>query len=734
MNKIYNFIHKYKKEIIVILILIIIIIFIYYFYNKHNYEGFFTTTTPITIPKWDLLGEPIIGTSADGKSGYQVSLSADGTIVAIGSPSNRMNYLGHVSIFKYNKNKWDLIGAPIPGISSGSESGYSVSLSGDGAIVAIGEPYGNNSLSGQVRIFQYNENKWGQLGEPIHGTSEGDYSGWSVSLSGDGTIVAIGAPYNDGIGRDSGQVRIFQLNGNIWKQLGNHILGEAKYDQSGSSVLLSSDGYTVAIGTPLNDGIAYNSGHVRIFKYNENNEIKWGQLGQSILGTSGGDKSGYSVSLSGDGYTVAIGTPLNDGIGSNSGQVRIYKYNENKWDLFGAHILGTSEGDQSGHSVSLSSDGTILAIGEPFTDHNGKENSGQVRLYKISPIDCIGSFVNKGICSTTCGPGDQVQEYNITTPAQYGGDSCSNNQVDKRTISCNLTPCPINCIGSYGEFNECSATCGPGTKTKTYKITTQAQYGGITCPISPPINEACNTRPCPINCIGSFVDKGVCSTTCGPGNQEQEYKITNPAQYGGASCSKNQDDIRTVSCNLTPCPIDCIGSFGDYDTCSEDCGGGTQTRTYTITQEEKNNGKKCPHTNGYTEDKECNPDPCPINCVGDFVPFKDCSRECDGGIYQEIYNITKEAQYGGVSCNNKQNDLKTTPCNTQPCPIYAENTTLQEALKESNNKIQNIRYNIIDRQEELDTLTNKFNLLNKNISKIKTSSNYVPDDKTLTFY
>ena len=63
-----------------------------------------------------------------------------------------------------------------------------------------------------------------------------------------------------------------------------------------------------------------------------------------------------------------------------------------------------------------------------------------------------------------------------------------------------------------------------------------------------------------------------------------------------------------------------------------------------------------------------------------------------------------------------------------------EYETLQEALKESNNKIQNIRYNIIDRQEELDTLTNKFNRLNKNISKIKTSSNYVPDDKTLTFY
>ena len=86
------------------------------------------------------------------------------------------------------------------------------------------------------------------------------------------------------------------------------------------------------------------------------------------------------------------------------------------------------------------------------------------------------------------------------------------------------------------------------------------------------------------------------------------------------------------------------------------------------------------------------------------------------------------------NCINPSNFIKAEMCNPESCTTYPENTIIKEALKESNNKIQNIRYNIIDRQEELDTLTNKFNRLNKNISKIKTSSNYVPDDKTLTFY
>ena len=41
---------------------------------------------------------------------------------------------------------------------------------------------------------------WIQLGDAIPGAAAGDQSGYSVSLSADGTIVAIGAPYNDGNG------------------------------------------------------------------------------------------------------------------------------------------------------------------------------------------------------------------------------------------------------------------------------------------------------------------------------------------------------------------------------------------------------------------------------------------------------------------------------------------------------------------------------------------------------
>ena len=51
---------------------------------------------------------------------------------------------------------------------------------------------------------------WTQRGQDINGEATNDESGTSVSLSANGTIVAIGAPFNDGNGSNSGSVRVFE--------------------------------------------------------------------------------------------------------------------------------------------------------------------------------------------------------------------------------------------------------------------------------------------------------------------------------------------------------------------------------------------------------------------------------------------------------------------------------------------------------------------------------------------
>jgi len=114
---------------------------------------------------------------------------------------------------------------------------------------------------------------------------------------------------------------------------------------SGSSVSLSSNGSIVAIGAPLHDGIGGNSGHVQIFRYENEN---WIQIGNDLDGERQNDRFGTSVSLSSDGNIVAIGAPLNFGNGANSsGEVSIYENINDEWIQIGDDIGGEGTGNQS---------------------------------------------------------------------------------------------------------------------------------------------------------------------------------------------------------------------------------------------------------------------------------------------------------------------------------------------------------------------------------------------------
>jgi hypothetical protein len=92
-------------------------------------------------------------------------------------------------------------------------------------------------------------------------------SGGSVSLSSDGSVLAIGGPGSDGTGTYAGRVRVFEWDGAAWVQRGGDIDGEAADDWSGSSVSLSSDGSILAIGAFGNDGTGTDAGHVRVYKF-----------------------------------------------------------------------------------------------------------------------------------------------------------------------------------------------------------------------------------------------------------------------------------------------------------------------------------------------------------------------------------------------------------------------------------------------------------------------------------
>ena len=243
---------------------------------------------------------------------------------------------------------------------------------------------------------------WSQRGSDIDGEAADDASGGSVSLSSDGSRVAIGAYNNDGNGSQSGHVRIFEWVAGAWIQKGLDIDGQAFKDQSGRSVSLSSDGSRVAIGAPAANYGDWIPGYVKVYEWLGG---VWTQLGQNIDGEAIGDRNGFSVSLSSDGTRISIGADKNSGnYGYRSGHVRVFDLISGIWTQLGLDIDGEAEGDQSGHAISMSSDGSRLAIGAQRNHGNGL-NSGHVRVYNLSlgnncsyPIDSIvAENANKGV-------------------------------------------------------------------------------------------------------------------------------------------------------------------------------------------------------------------------------------------------------------------------------------------------------------------------------------------------
>jgi len=334
---------------------------------------------------WTQIGDDIDGEKLGAWFGYSVSLSSDGSVIAAVTPGQ--NYQNaHVRVYENISGVWTQIGNDIDsqavGSLSGGTSNTSVSLSSDGSVIAVGTPYINN----RVRVYENLSGVWTQIGNDIDGEAAGDRSGWSVSLSADGSIVAIGAIENNNA---TGHVRVYENLSGVWTQIGSDIDGEAAGDRSGYNVSLSSDGTVVAISSQENSGNGSYSGHVRIYKNLSGN---WTQIGDDIDGENAGDRSGFSVSLSSDGTIIAIGALLNSGNGINdeSGHVRIFQNISGVWTQIGTYINGEAPGDWFGYSVSLSSDGKTVAIGAPLNGGNG-----HVRVYDISGILSTNNFVSE---------------------------------------------------------------------------------------------------------------------------------------------------------------------------------------------------------------------------------------------------------------------------------------------------------------------------------------------------
>jgi len=346
------------------------------------------------------LGQDIDGQAENsnlGGGGRSLALSSTGTVLAVAE----VGVTETVRIFQWNEvsDRWDQMGQTLNAEANDNDFGWSVSLSSSGRVLAIGAPLNNSTQNraGHVRMFEYDVTEnWTQMGADIEGNAvDSGYFGESVSLSANGGIIAIGAIGDNTNGNNAGLVRVMNWNGVSWSQMGADILGDEN-DKSGMSVSISSSGFVLAIGAPENSGVnELKRGRVRILEWNSS---QWIPRGGDIEGANAGDFLGYSVSLSSDGSSLAIGA-TQDGAtrdGCAPGYVRILNWDGMDWNQTGSTIWGVSSTEYFGHAVELSSDGTTVVLGDPYYDDTRSTNKGRVMLYaydltsQLPSLPCTG--------------------------------------------------------------------------------------------------------------------------------------------------------------------------------------------------------------------------------------------------------------------------------------------------------------------------------------------------------
>ena len=260
-----------------------------------------------------------------------------------------------------------------------------------------------------------------------------DRFGVSVALSADGNTLAVGADgeANSATGingdqadnsfRNSGAVYVFSRNGSLWEQQAYiKASNPDPFDTFGESVSLSADGNTLAVGasgesssaTGTNNGDQTDNSLTSagaVFVFSRNGSL-WEQ--QAFIKASNTDETdffGFSISLSADGNTLAVGAFLEassatgiNGVQTNNsvfgaGAVFIFVRNGSLWEQQAYIKASNTEADDFfGGSVSLSADGNTLAVGADGEASSATGINGVQTDNSVSSAGAVYVFARNG--------------------------------------------------------------------------------------------------------------------------------------------------------------------------------------------------------------------------------------------------------------------------------------------------------------------------------------------------
>lgn len=289
--------------------------------------------------------------------------------------------------------------------------GFSVSLSGDAALVgAYGEWGENGELSGAAYVFRQIGGVWTE--EQRLTASDGDFGdlfGWSVSVSGD--VALIGARADDPGGSLSGSVYVFRRSGGNWIEEQKLIASDGEgSDNFGGSVSIS--GEIALMGASGDDDLADLSGAAYVFRRIDGIWVEE----QKLTASDGSDDDQFGDHVSISDEIALIGAPFDGHIGEpngdNSGSVYVFQWNGTSWvEEQKLTASDASAHDRFGSSVSVFED--VALIGAEGRDEAGL-NRGSAYVFRL--INGIWVEEQKLL------PDDAEDQDNFGTSVSVSGD------------------------------------------------------------------------------------------------------------------------------------------------------------------------------------------------------------------------------------------------------------------------------------------------------------------------
>ncbi|MCP4050914.1 MAG: hypothetical protein GY730_09445 [bacterium] len=292
--------------------------------------------------------------------GYSVSISDNKAIVGAHYENDNGTNSGAAYIYEKINGAWVETKLAANDGAAGDHFGYSVSISGDKAIVGAYKDYNDNkTFSGSAYIYEKIDGTWVETKLVANDGAAYDYFGHSVSISDDKAIV--GAFGKDDNGTDSGAAYIYEKINGTWVATKLIANDGAAWDLFAWSVSISGD--KAIVGAYMDDDPT-NSGSAYIYE-----KINGTWVETKLIANDGvaGHIFGYSVSISGD--KAIVGTRYDNDNGTHSGAAYIYEKINGTWVEIKLIANDGAAYDYLGYSVSISNDQAIVGA-------FGKDDSG----------------------------------------------------------------------------------------------------------------------------------------------------------------------------------------------------------------------------------------------------------------------------------------------------------------------------------------------------------------------